>query len=76
MSTKESDKFKSTLTPTLVATQDSATEKLPIRINGLADLLGVSTCAHSINMHFILGCHTAEEIVPSWTLVPQKSVRE
>ena len=52
-------KQDTTLTSTFVATQDSTTEKLSIRINGLADFLGVSACAHSINMHFILGRYTA-----------------
>ena len=77
MSVKESGKLRTTtLTPAFVAAQDSTTEKLPIRINGLADLLGVSACAHSINMHFILGRHTAEEAKPAWTAVQQKLVRE
>ena len=74
MLTKDGGKLRTTLTPAFVAAQDSTTEKLPIRINGLADFLGVSTCAHSINMHFILGRHTAEEAMPSWPSMPQKSV--
>jgi hypothetical protein len=74
MSTKESGGSRTTLTSAFVTAQDSSTEKLPIRVNGLADFLGVSTCAHSINMHFILGRHTAEEVKPSWTSVPHKLV--
>ena len=74
MSIKEAINREQTLTSAFVTAQDSSTEKPPIRINGIADFLGVSTCAHSINMHFILGRNTAEEVKPSWTSVPHKSV--